>query len=604
MSTLLEQASLVLIPSGYKEDTVYSVIPSNGGGDMSFTRASDGTRINSDGLVEVTPWNIFQYSEDFTNAYWTKTNSTITANATTSPDGNTTADKVIASAIGGDKLISRITTSPIGTTYTSTAYYKASENTLAWMRLGGVTNDPYVIYNLSTQAIVSSSNLVSSSISSMGNGWYKVTATVVSTGVLIAPCLFVLPATGYTLGGDNIPEFTGNGTDGGFIWGAQLNIGSTAKPYFPTTDRLNVPRLTYQNGGGGCPSLLLEPQRTNVLTYSQDLSNVLWGKNGVTVSLSSTDFLTLEKSYLLAETTASSTHLLAKTTVVTIGVINTYSIYFKKGTGSSAPDIIRLRSLWSDAYVNFNIVTGTKLYQSGPVISAKITAEINGWFRCTMTYQGSTSNNNEFMIQFVNNTNTSVANLSYVGNVNADVFVAGGQNEVGSYPTSYIPTTSASATRVADACSKTGISSLIGQTEGVLFTDFVCNGFKDWGTPLSVNNGTTGQEIWITTFTNGNIRAELYNGAVQASITYTGGVVGQRYKLAFAYKTNDFAMYVNGSLVGTDVSGTTFSGTTLSRLDFDNTSAASYGLSLIQINQAILFKTRLTNSELATLTTI
>ena len=58
MSTLLEQASLVLIPSGYAEDKVYSVVPSNGSGDMSFTRASDGTRINSDGLVEVTPWNL------------------------------------------------------------------------------------------------------------------------------------------------------------------------------------------------------------------------------------------------------------------------------------------------------------------------------------------------------------------------------------------------------------------------------------------------------------------------------------------------------------------------------------------------------------------
>ena len=49
-----------------------------------------------------------------------------------------------------------------------------------------------------------------------------------------------------------------------YAWGAQSNIGSTAKPYFPTTDRLNVPRLTYQNGGGGCPSLLLEKQSTNV----------------------------------------------------------------------------------------------------------------------------------------------------------------------------------------------------------------------------------------------------------------------------------------------------------------------------------------------------
>jgi hypothetical protein len=65
MSDLLNQASLVMVPSGYKEDTVYSVVPSDGSGDLSFTRASNGTRINSAGLVEVTPWNLLEYSENF-----------------------------------------------------------------------------------------------------------------------------------------------------------------------------------------------------------------------------------------------------------------------------------------------------------------------------------------------------------------------------------------------------------------------------------------------------------------------------------------------------------------------------------------------------------
>jgi hypothetical protein len=65
MSNLLEQASLVMIPSGYKEDIVYSVIPTSGAGDLSFTRASNGTRINSAGLVEDVPWNLVEYSEQF-----------------------------------------------------------------------------------------------------------------------------------------------------------------------------------------------------------------------------------------------------------------------------------------------------------------------------------------------------------------------------------------------------------------------------------------------------------------------------------------------------------------------------------------------------------
>jgi hypothetical protein len=95
MSNLLEQASLVLIPSGYKEDVVYSEIPLDGSGDMNFTRSSNGTRINSAGLVEVCPWNLVQNSENF-SAIWTAQNATITTNSLVAPNGTTTADSLIA----------------------------------------------------------------------------------------------------------------------------------------------------------------------------------------------------------------------------------------------------------------------------------------------------------------------------------------------------------------------------------------------------------------------------------------------------------------------------------------------------------------------------
>ena len=80
MSNLLSQASLVMIPSGYKEDVVYSAVPTNGSGDLSFTRASNGTRVNSAGLVEVVAWNLASYSEDFTNG-WPVTATKIVVNS-------------------------------------------------------------------------------------------------------------------------------------------------------------------------------------------------------------------------------------------------------------------------------------------------------------------------------------------------------------------------------------------------------------------------------------------------------------------------------------------------------------------------------------------
>lgn len=185
-------------------------------------------------LMEPTRTNLTTYSNQFDNTVWTKEGITITANATTSPDGYTNADKIVASAIAGDKVTYQISSVTVGAIYTASAYFKASEYNYAFIRLGGIANNPYIIYDLINQNIVSTALLTSSSITSMGNGWYKITATGTTTANVLAPNLMVIPSSGYILGGDNIPEFTGNGISGGFIWGCQLEAGAYATSYIPT----------------------------------------------------------------------------------------------------------------------------------------------------------------------------------------------------------------------------------------------------------------------------------------------------------------------------------------------------------------------------------
>jgi hypothetical protein len=311
--------------------------------------------------------------------------------------------------------------------------------------------------------------------------------------------------------------------------------------------------------------------------YSQELDNAYWNTFNVTVTgnnaispdgTQNADLLTFD---------ANATARLEKAVGGTYeSQTHTVSVYAKVTSGTQQ---FRLKCTHANV---------TDYYSSDLTVTTE-------WQRFTFTQTFGASVGTGIVSGVINSSSGTAKSILFYGfQLEAN----------SSYPTSYIPTTSASATRVADACFKTGISSLIGQTEGVLFTDFVCNGFEDYGTPLSVNNGSTTQYIWITTFANGNIRVEVYDGGVQASVTYTGGVVGQRYKVAFAYKTNDFAMYVNGSLVGTDLAGNTFSGTTLSRCDFNITNSALYGNAVLQVNQSALFKTRLTNAELASLTTL
>jgi len=256
MSTpFYDLASLVVVPSGYKSGKVYAQKPQTTDGQLAFTRASTATRVNASGLVasvasgvprldytnstcpklllEPQRTNLVLYSEAL-NALWTLNGVTVTPDATSSPSGVVSADKLIATAGAGAKYVFQILAVTNAVAYTTSAYFKASEYTFAFMRLGGVDGNPYVIYNLSTQAIVATSGLTSSTITSVGNGWYRVTVRATQTSVVLAPVIMVIPSTGYTLNGSNLPEFTGNGTSGGFVWGVQSELGAYPTSYIPT----------------------------------------------------------------------------------------------------------------------------------------------------------------------------------------------------------------------------------------------------------------------------------------------------------------------------------------------------------------------------------
>ena len=178
---------------------------------------------------------------------------------------------------------------------------------------------------------------------------------------------------------------------------------------------------------------------------------------------------------------------------------------------------------------------------------------------------------------------------------------------MGSYATSYIKSTSSSATRVADACFKTGISSLIGQSEGVLFVDLVITGTTG-NNRFSISDGSNTNWIFIATPEDGGTRASRFyiktNGSVAVDVgTSSYFTFGQRYKMALAYKSGDWAVYVNGSLLYSGTTAISAVSSPLSVFNFFNATGGNADTGE-QVNQAIIFPTRLTNSELASLTTI
>ena len=176
--------------------------------------------------------------------------------------------------------------------------------------------------------------------------------------------------------------------------------------------------------------------------------------------------------------------------------------------------------------------------------------------------------------------------------------VYGAQLELGAYATSYIPTTTASVTRNVDSGSKTAISSLIGSTQGTLFSDFVL------ATPdnarITLDDGSTDNRIFLFTSTGGIGFSVVASNVFIATIVGSSATLGTRYKVAFAYKNSDFVLYINGIQIGSQSSGTLTG--TFSRLGFD--SGFSTGYFNNKVNSLAHWKTRLTNSELAQLTTL
>jgi hypothetical protein len=181
------------------------------------------------------------------------------------------------------------------------------------------------------------------------------------------------------------------------------------------------------------------------------------------------------------------------------------------------------------------------------------------------------------------------------------IYLFGTQLEAGAYPTSYIPTTSASVTRNADVISKTGISSLIGQTEGTVFIDFKIDGSRSSSVILWLTDGSSSNSV-IAQYTSGGVLQIVLNsgGATQVNIVGSASAQGL-YKLAIAYKLNDVAVYLNGVSVGVDTSA--IMPLSMSRIDIGQSSNLTAQLGGY-INSTVLWKERLSNDTLATLTTL
>ena len=208
------------------------------------TAAIDAVRINYTPytheflgvLIENAATNLVFQSQDFDNTSWSKTRTTVTANATTAPDNTTTAEKLIEdTSVTASHFISQNQTLTANLFYTMSVYAKAAERSRIVLRVGNSANwvagTPSVGFNLTTGTLfsVSGDSTSSGTIQPVGNGWYRcsITAqfgTTTSSGGLVI-----------NLDNSTTITYTGDGASGAYIWGAQIETGSLASSYIKTT---------------------------------------------------------------------------------------------------------------------------------------------------------------------------------------------------------------------------------------------------------------------------------------------------------------------------------------------------------------------------------
>ena len=331
----------------------------------------------------------------------------------------------------------------------------------------------------------------------------------------------------------------------------------------------NVPRLDYSDGT--CPSLLLENYATNLITYSEDFSNVAWtkaGNNVVTLNNSISPDGTLNASTVTGLDGTGANDLYTLATFNSSNKTVTYSVYLK-GSGT-----LRIS-------VSNNIDDN----------SSKTLTLTNNWEKYFITYSFNASVSTQM-----------VCGLDDLSATATTYEVYGAQLEQNSYATSYIKTVGTTQTRVADTATGSGSSTVINSSEGVLYFEGSALADDLTSRDIVLSNGVA-QTDFIRigySFNSNNIRLTVFSGNSQVLNTiYNVGDILQINKIAVKWKSGDYALFVNG--VEVYVNTSTIIPLSINDLSLGFTSSNNfYG----KTKSLQVYTTALSDSELISLTTI
>lgn len=364
-----------------------------------------------------------------------------------------------------------------------------------------------------------------------------------------------------------------------------------------------VPRIDFTGDG----SLLLEPQRTNLVPNSEDFSAGSWTKTNVSITSNATTSPEgIDNAVQITENTSGLNLYAPSDTLSGSASDYTYSVFLKEGSlrygGLRAINNVFANRFFVNVDLQEGTVTDTETVGSGVTWTYGVESFSDGWYRVWITGTN-TSGNIDIAVGLSNSATPNYASgLPYYTGTGSDyIYAYGAQLEVGSYPTSLIKTSGSAVTRNADNCNNTSASSYIGQTEGTVFYDMDLQNIDTNSQYVGVlSDGSSTNRIQFLNNTAQQWQLFISASTISNNINITTSTNGVgRYKIAIAYKSGDVSLYINGVLKGSSTETFTFS--SLDEIDLGQRYDDNYFLGN-GIKQVLLFKTRLTNGELAELT--
>jgi len=476
---------------------------------IDFTRASSATYVGSDGLIKTATTNLLLRSEELDDAPWVPI-GTVTA----------TLDSSQGTPIDGSPVY-RVDFSTANEQWRQTLTFQAATYA-ASIYVKGTPGETIRLAIPGNIAITETLNGDWQRISVIGS---------VAAGTNYFSITTAAGATARTI----------------YATAAQLEQSSTVGEYVKTTSTINsAARFDHDPVTGESLGLLVEESRTNLLLQSEDFSTT-WTPINTTVSTNQTvapDGLTTADK--IVETATTTEHNIRQDTASQSAGTYTISIFAKAGERSNLQFVST--GVLGGFRANFDLANGV-LGSVDVQLTASIRPYPGGWYRCIVTATSSTSGALRAQWNIV--TSSTAARVeSYAGDITKGLYLWGAQLEAGSFPTSYIPTTSSTVTRAADVASISGsnFSSWYRQDESSAFVDFTLNGVNTGNNFVyDFSDGTINEEIFLNYQDSGNARWVARVASVQVTQDQSGAGL-PRVKHAFGMASNNYMAARDGIL--------------------------------------------------------